>query len=123
MKKISHAKILVIDDEKMLLELLHRILTEVGFFVDVAESAEEGIKKNHTTTYDLIITDIKMPGMSGIDFFNYVKKNVRQSIPVIAMSGTPWLFENSGFDGVIAKPFYKEDLLTVIRQFIHLPQL
>lgn len=123
MKKISHAKILVIDDEKMLLELFHRILTEVGFSVDVAESAEEGIKKNHTTTYDLIITDIKMPGMSGIDFFKYVKDNEMQSIPIIAMSGTPWLYENSGFDAVIAKPFCKKELLTVIRQFIHLPQL
>lgn len=123
MKKNLHAKILVIDDEKMLLELFHRILTEVGLFVDVAESAEEGIKKNHTTTYDLIITDIKMPGMSGIDFFKYVKDNVMQSIPIIAMSGTPWLFENSGFDAVLAKPFCKKELLTVIRQFIHLPQL
>ncbi|MGB3223875.1 MAG: response regulator [Desulforhopalus sp.] len=121
MESFSHAKILVIDDEPALLELFHRILTDSGFFVDVAESAEEGIKKNHTTTYDLIITDIKMPGMSGVDFFNYVKDNVR-SIPVIAMSGTPWLFENSGFDGVIAKPFCKEDLLTLIRQFIRPPR-
>jgi CheY-like chemotaxis protein len=64
-----------------------------------------------------------MPGMSGIDFFKYVKDNVMQSIPIIAMSGTPWLFENSGFDAVIAKPFCKKELLTVIRQFIHLPQL
>lgn len=123
MKNFSHAKILVIDDELSLLELFHRILTDSGFFVDVAESAEEGIKKNHTTTYDLIITDIKMPGMSGIDFFNYVKDNAKQSIPIIAMSGTPWLFENSGFDAVIAKPFYKKDLLTVICQLIHPLQL
>jgi len=119
----SEVRVLIIDDEKVLLELLHRRLTKFGFVVDVAESAEEGIKKIHNTPCDLILTDIKMPGMSGNDFLKYVKDNMRQSIPIIAMSGTPWLFENSSFDGVIAKPFCKEDLLTVIRQFIHLPQL
>ncbi len=120
MEKFSHSKILVIDDEKALLELFHRILTKFGFVVDVAESAEEGIKKNHTITYDLILTDIKMPGMSGNDLLKYVKDNMRQSIPIIAMSGTPWLFENSGFDAVIAKPFCNEELLKLISQFVQI---
>ena len=119
----SEVKILVIDDEKALLEMLRRRLTKIGFMVDVTESAAEGIKKIHNTSYDLILTDIKMPGMSGSEFFDYVKLNVAQSIPIIAMSGTPWLFENSSFDAVIAKPFCKEDLLTVIHQFIRQPQL
>ncbi len=118
MEKFPHAKILVIDDEKALLQLLHRRLIKSGFVVDVAENAEEGIKKIHDIPYDLILTDIKMPGMSGNDFFNYVKDNVRQSIPIIAMSGTPWLFENSGFDAVIAKPFCKEELLNVLSKFV-----
>ena len=119
----SEVKILIIDDEKALLKMLHRRLLKFGFVVDVAESAEEGIKKIHTTTYNLILTDIKMPGMSGNDFFSYVKDNVTQSIPIIAMSGTPWLCEKSSFDAVIAKPFCKEELLTVIGQFIRPPQL
>ena len=123
MENFSHIKILVIDDEKALLKLLHRRLTKLGCIVHVAESAEEGIEKIHATTYNLILTDIKMPGMSGNDLFNYVRNNVRQSIPIIAMSGTPWLFENSGFDDVLAKPFCKEDLLTVVRQFMYSPQL
>ncbi len=116
------AKILIIDDEKVLLEMLHQRLTKFGFAVDVAENAEEGIKKIHETRCDLILTDIKMPGMSGNDFLKYVKDNMRQSIPIVAMSGTPWLFETSSFDAVIAKPFCKEDLLTVISQFIQPPQ-
>jgi CheY-like chemotaxis protein len=125
MKKRPHTKILVIDDEKMLLEMLSKILTKIVFAVavDVAESAEEGIKKLHNTPYDLILTDIKMSGMSGNDFFNYVKNDLEQSIPIIAMSGTPWLLENSDFDAVIAKPFLKEELLGVIGQFIQAPQL
>lgn len=114
----SEVKILVVDDEKALLEMLRRRLTKIGFMVDVTESAAEGIKKIHNSSYDLILTDIKMPGMSGNDFFDYVKHNVRQSIPIIAMSGTPWLLENSDFDAVIAKPFCKEDLLGALGQFV-----
>ncbi len=120
MENCPHKRILIIDDEKAILKLLCRSLSTIGFAVDIdlAETAEEGIKKNHNTSYDLILTDIKMPGMSGNDFFDYVKNDLQQSIPIIAMSGTPWLLENSDFDAVIAKPFYKEDLLCIIRQFL-----
>lgn len=124
MKNCPHNRILIIDDEKAILELLRRILSKIGFTiaVDVAENAEEGIKKIHNTSYDLILTDIKMPGMSGNDLFEYVKNNVDQAIPIIAMSGTPWLLENSKFDAVIAKPFRKVNLLDMVRQFIQGPE-
>jgi len=120
MQKRPQTKILIVDDEKEILELLRQILYRNGFSVDIdlAESAEEGIKKIHNTPYDLIITDIKMPGMSGNEFFDYVKNNVEQSIPIIAMSGTPWLLENSIFDAVLAKPFSIRDMLGMVQQFI-----
>jgi CheY-like chemotaxis protein len=123
MKNFPHNRILIIDDEKAILQLLRRSLSNIGFTVDidVAESAEEGIKKIHNTSYDLILTDIKMPGMSGNDFFDYVKNNVEQSIPIIAMSGTPWLLEKSDFDAVVTKPFQRERLLGLVCQFIQGP--
>jgi len=113
-------KILVVDDEKMILELLHSRLTKTGFVVDVAENAAEGIKKIHNNSYDLILTDIKMPGMSGNDFFEYLKTTLAQPIPVIAMSGTPWLTEKSSFDAIIGKPFCKDELLYVISRFVQI---
>ena len=119
----SEVKVLIIDDEKVLLRMLRQMLAKTGFVVDIAESAVEGIEKIHNTSYDLILTDIKMPNMSGNDLFDYVKNNMKQSIPIIAMSGTPWLLENSDFDAVIAKPFHKEDLLGKVRQFIQGPEL
>ncbi len=45
-----------------------------------------------------------------------------QAIPIIAMSGTPWLLKNSNFDAVIAKPFCKEEMLDMVRQFIQGPE-
>lgn len=111
---------MIIDDEKAILQLLCRCLPKISvdINIDVAESAEEGIKKIHNTTYNLIITDIKMPGMSGNDLFYYVKNNVEQSIPIVAMSGTPWLLDNSDFDAVLAKPFDMREMLGVVQQFI-----
>lgn len=114
----SAVKILVIDDERNLLELLRRVLTRAGFAVDVAENGEQGIKKIYSTPYDLVLTDIKMPGMSGNEFFDYVKKNVDQSFPIIAMSGTPWLLADSSFDAVISKPFGKAELLDAVGQLL-----
>ena len=116
----SEARILIIDDEKALLKMLNQRLNRIGIaLVDVAETAEEGIKKINSNKYDLILTDIKMPGMSGNDVFNHVRTQIKKSTPVVAMSGTPWLTEKSDFDAVLAKPFNKEELLDVIIQFVH----
>jgi len=115
-----YTNILVIDDEKALLEMLRQMLTRIGFVVETAENAEEGIKKIHNTPYDLILTDIKMPGMSGNDLFEYVKTTLDRPIPVIAMSGTPWLAEESSFDAVLAKPFCKKELQNVVNQFVQI---
>lgn len=113
-------KVLIIDDDKIFLEMLKQRLSRIGFVVAVAGNAEEGINKINSNPYDLIFTDIKMPGMSGNDVFNYVRTNVKKSIPVIAMSGTPWLTEKSSFDAVITKPFCKEELLNVVNQFVQI---
>ena len=71
----------------------------------------------------MILTDIKMPGMSGDELFDYVRINVERSIPIIAMSGTPWLIENSSFDAVLAKPFNIRVLWGVVQQFIQVVDL
>lgn len=115
-------KILIIDDEKAILEMLSKRLERFGFVVDVAETAEVGISKINSSPYDLIFTDIRMPDMSGDDVFTYVKTNVKKSTPVIAMSGTPWLLGNSNFDAVIAKPFSKEELMATVSQFVQIAQ-
>jgi len=60
--------------------------------------------------YDLILTDIKMPGISGDEVLGQVKSQNKYSIPVIGMSGTPWLLEQSNFDAVIAKDALQNNL-------------
>lgn len=67
-------KILLIDDEETLLEMVAEILSSDGFDVDVAENGEIGLNKLLATSYDLIICDINMPKMNGID----VIRNARE---------------------------------------------
>ena len=120
MNNCLHKRVLIIDDERTILELLRRFLFTIGFALDVevAENAEEGIKKILNTSYDLILTDIQMTGMSGNDLCDYVKNNLGQAVPIVAMSGTPWLLEHSNFDAVLAKPFRKETFLDIVCRFV-----
>lgn len=110
--------ILIIDDELPILNLLSLSLTRNGYTVDTAENGEKGIKKIESNNYSLIFTDLKMPGMSGEQVLQYSKKVRKNLTPVVGMSGTPWLLDQSDFDFVLAKPFFMKDLLTITRQLI-----
>ena len=65
-----------------------------------------------------MITDIKMPGVSGQEVCFEIKKIKGGRTPVIGMSGTPWLIKNRSFDGMIAKPFAIKDLLDTVNSTI-----
>ncbi len=107
--------ILIIDDEAAILRLLSTILTRQGHEVDTAESGKEGIQNVQSNSYDIIITDIKMPGVSGIDVLKEAKRIKGRSLPVIGISGTPWLLDKGLFDAVLTKPFTRDKLFEVIK--------
>ena len=101
---IVYKTILVIDDEIAILKMLKLKLIRLGFLVDTAESGEEGLKKINSNKYALVLTDIKMPGISGDRILHYVKDEKKSSIPVVGMSGTPWLLDQNDFDAILSKP-------------------
>jgi len=118
MKNNSTAKsILVIDDEKPILKLLTRSLSKHGYDVDTAENGKEGIRKIENNDYSLILTDIKMPDVSGNQILDHLRNKINCSTPVVGMSGTPWLLDQSDFNAVLQKPYSLKDLLGVIHQF------
>ena len=63
----TKARILVIDDEAIVHESCSRILTEEGYSIDSAYTGQEGFSKIEEGSYDLVITDLKMPGISGME--------------------------------------------------------
>jgi len=109
--------ILVIDDEASILKLMTRSLSKHGYLVDTASNGEEGIKKIEANDYSLILTDIKMPGISGNQVFEHLRNKTKKTTPIIGMSGTPWLLNQSGFDAVLQKPSSQKDLLDSINRF------
>lgn len=108
--------ILIIDDEKCILKFLITALSQKGYNIDTACNGEDGLKKNQNNSYDIILTDIKMPGISGNEVLIQAKRNKGDAFPVIGMSGTPWLLEHHLFDAVIAKPFTVQTLFKAINK-------
>ena len=84
--------ILVIDDEKVILEMFKRILEASGFNVKTAPDGKEGIKMFDNGLFDLVITDMSMPGMDGNCEARHIRHSDRQFIPIIGVSGTPGFF-------------------------------
>jgi len=119
-------KILIIDDDVMVGEFLDVVLTNLGFQTTVTKSAEEGYAKFGETNYDLVLSDIFMAGMGGIDGI-MMMRGAKADIPIIAMSAgyhdmTPEkalkAAELIGADGILAKPFDSKRLLAAIEQLL-----
>jgi len=107
--------ILVIDDEKAILNVIQKALSRAGFKVDIALDGKKGIQKFNSGQFDLVITDILMPGIDGRDIVKHIRNSDRPYIPIIGFSGTPWLFEKNQFDDVFTKPFLLKDLVNSVR--------
>ena len=120
-------KLLLIDDNNNTLDLL-----EVFLFNDyelvTAENGFEGLTTAERELPDLILTDIMMPVMDGIAFFNELKRRERtDDTPVIAVTSfaeqtTTKSLLSVGFAAVIAKPFNREELLETIDAQLHSPE-
>ena len=108
-------KVLVIDDERMILSMVKQVLQRLDYAVETARDGETGIAKFDTDSFDLVITDIRMPDTDGHRVVNHIRKSARKRIPVIGMSGTPWELANHGFDEVLAKPFRIDRLMQTAR--------
>jgi DNA-binding response OmpR family regulator len=107
--------VLVIDDERMILGLVEQVLKRMDYKVETAENGSMGIDKFDTGNFDLVITDICMPGADGIQVADHIRKSRRNGTPVIGMSGTPWKLADHIFDQVIPKPFQITRLMETAR--------
>lgn len=106
---MNRNKILVVDDEEDLCEILQFNLESEGFAVDIANSAEEALKLL-TDTHELILLDVMMEGMSGFKMAEKVRKELQLNIPIIFLTAKDT--ENDmltgfsiGGDDYISKPF------------------
>lgn len=118
-------RVLVVDDEPGLRMTLAANLELDGFQVVEAESAAEALERAREQDFDVILTDIRMPGMSGIELFRELRR-LRPGVPVLLM--TAFALENlirdalrDGAYMVIAKPFDLERLAETLRRAVDRP--
>ena len=81
-------KVLVVDDDPAVRKSIDRVLTSKGYAVITAENGEEALRKLNEEKYDLVYTDIRMPGMSGLEVAEHVKAS-RPSWPAFPCSSSP----------------------------------
>ncbi|MDQ7826672.1 MAG: sigma-54 dependent transcriptional regulator [Candidatus Eremiobacteraeota bacterium] len=113
-------RVLVVDDELPILRFVEKILSRSGYHALVASSVSEAIKVLETTVVDLVITDLKMPKMSGMDLVRHVKENFRFT-EVLMMTGFPSIESavsavKTGAEEYLTKPFTGEELLSAVRR-------
>ena len=83
---MNTAKILVVDDEEVVCRSCNRLLSEEGYEVDTRQDPTEGLIIAEQNPYDVILVDLKMPGISGMEFLRRIKA-VRPDVEVIIMTG------------------------------------
>lgn len=116
--------ILIVDDEKAVRDFVAEILTESGYSIQEARDGREALSILKQSEIDLIITDIVMPDIEGIELIRKVKNNYQQAIRIIAMSGGKIadayvylkIAHKIGADVLLEKPFTVEELLNAVNQ-------
>ncbi|MBF0101501.1 MAG: response regulator [Desulfobacterales bacterium] len=120
------ARILVIDDELHIREMLAKLLTRHGHEVLTAEDGRQGIQLHSKQPVDLVITDIIMPEVEGMEVIRVFKHNF-STVPIIAISGggriEPYTYlkmaEELGATRTFKKPFETKELIQTIKELLN----
>lgn len=116
-------KILVVDDEEPVYSYLQKKLTKLGYTALTAEDGEEAIEKAFSNTPDIIILDVKLPKLSGIEVCKRLKSEDRtKHIPIIILSAKAQSSEireglEAGANKYLCKPVSFPDILKEIKEY------
>ena len=115
--------VLVIDDEKIVLDIVKIALMKFGLDVQTAADGRQGIEKFDEGSFDVVITDIRMPVIDGNQVADHIRSSQREWTPIIAISATPWLIKDKGndFDSILPKPFTLKTLVETVNDLSRRP--
>jgi CheY-like chemotaxis protein len=111
------SKVLIIEDDAPFSLLLKIALTHAGHLVATAASGTEGVRKLQQAHFDVVITDIVMPGMDGNDVADFIHHSAHRSPAVIGMTATLDLASRHKFDMVLEKPFAIKPFLNTVAAY------
>lgn len=114
------ARIVLVEPSRSARAVLARRLSEAGYRAIVAESAEQGVSELHRMPVDLVLAELTLPGMSGIELTRLIRDDSSlRDIPVILIAGRSDAAGairalEAGADDIVAKPFFEEVLIARI---------
>ena len=115
---------LLVDDQPVVLELLGNILESMGITFHIAVGGEQAVEKASRNRYNLILIDINMPGLDGLEATRRLRENPdNKNIPIVAMSGLikdeeKEMIASSGCTEHLDKPIRREDLVLLVKRYI-----
>jgi len=114
-------KILIVDDEKDIAELISDVLTDEGYKTVVKNDGEEALKELENNSFDLILSDIMMPKMNGTELLSKVREHI--DCPIVFVTAKTNLIDKLvgfeiGADDYITKPFTAEELVARVKAHI-----
>jgi len=116
--ELSQQRVLLVDDEPGIVDILAELITGMGLAVDSCADGKEAVQKLKTQSYDLLLTDVIMPQMNGIELIAFVRES-QLDMPILVMSG---YMENEQLSNLepglkkklLKKPFRAKDLMKAI---------
>ncbi|HEV7590987.1 MAG TPA: sigma-54 dependent transcriptional regulator, partial [Longimicrobium sp.] len=124
---MSETKVLIVDDETAILDTLRILLKREGFAVETAVGGQQGIDRMHESRPDVMLTDVRMPGVGGLEVL-LAARALDPSLPVILMTAQASLQTairavNEGAYYYIQKPFANDELVAIVRRAAESRQL
>jgi CheY-like chemotaxis protein len=122
-------RVLVVDDDSLLLELIVRVVKRAGYLTDQATNGQEALRHLPAHSYDLILCDLRMPTMDGPAFYREVQQRFPDVAPRIVFMTAPHHAEDyvpfmKEVDApVLKKPFSAEDLGFIVAKFVGPPSV
>jgi len=120
----NNIKVLVVDDEENVLKSVQKVIHSKykDFEIDLSNSPFDGLAKLKKNTYNLVITDLMMPGMDGLELIKKIY-TIDSQIKIIMITGyatmkTALLAMREGADKYISKPFTKIELLSAVDEVL-----
>ena len=115
-------EILIVDDDSLILELTKRIMESAGYAAHCASSGEEALEKMRERTFSLMITDLNMPGVDGLELSRKGLELAPQ-MPIIMNTGgiSPSITRQAmeiGISRVMGKPYLAQEMLQTIRDLV-----
>ena len=112
---LENINILVVEDNKINQMITKKILTKMGLKCELVDNGEDAVKKVKANNYDIVLMDIHMPGISGIEATKQIrafnKEQIIFALTAVTIEDKMQEFEEAGFNDLISKPFKQEDLV------------